>query len=52
MRRAMIALGLVAAMGLSACSAPRVSAYVDLSEQTVTPRAAFRLGTLGVSLRP
>ncbi len=49
----MIRLALVAVLMLTACSGPpRLSADIDVSEQTVRPRASFNLGGLGVNLSP
>lgn len=46
-------LALTALVGLMACSGPpRLSADIDVSEQTVRPRASFNLGGLGVNLSP
>ena len=43
----------LALLGLAACNGPpRLSADIDVSEQTVRPRAAFDLGILGVNVSP
>ena len=40
-------------VGVVACSSPpRLSADIDVSEQTIRPTAAFGLGPIGIRLSP
>lgn len=40
-------------LSVAACSGPpRLSADIDVSEQTIRPTAAFGLGPIGIKLTP
>jgi hypothetical protein len=47
----MIRLAILSLLVLAACNGPpRLSADIDVSEQTLRPRASFNLGGIGVNL--